>query len=138
MKQADIGWGSRRPPLGYPKWPTVVLEVGVSDTQSKLRHDMDLWLDPSRGNVKVAISNKVNHQRPMISIETWRSPHYSLASIFLTNSLNTKGNRRDHRRGMVAQDYRVGIGYAIWGKDLRTGSLRLLALGIWHSRALCE
>ena len=70
-KQADMGWGPRRPPRGYPKRPTVVLEVGVSETRSKLHRDIDLWLDPTRGNANVAIAIKVNRQRPMISIDKW-------------------------------------------------------------------
>lgn len=70
-KQADMGWGPRRPPRGYPKRPTVVLEVGVSETRSKLYRDMNIWLDPTRGNANVAIAIQVNRRRPLISIDKW-------------------------------------------------------------------
>ncbi|KAJ5173565.1 uncharacterized protein N7500_001496 [Penicillium coprophilum] len=49
-KQADMGWGPRRLPSGYPKRPT---------------------LDPTRGNVNVVIAAIVNRRRPMVSIDKW-------------------------------------------------------------------
>jgi hypothetical protein len=70
-KQADMVWGPRRPPRDYRKRPTVILEVAVSETQAKLRRDMNLWLDPTRGEAKVAISIKINRRSPMISIDKW-------------------------------------------------------------------
>ncbi|KAJ5975083.1 hypothetical protein N7481_008790 [Penicillium waksmanii] len=70
-KQADLGWGPRRPPPGCPKRPTVVVEVGVSETQSKLCRDVNLWLDPTRGMVGVAIAIKINCKKPMITIDKW-------------------------------------------------------------------
>lgn len=71
MKQSDMAWGPTRTPRGRHKRPTVVLEVAVSETKSKLHRDMDLWLDPGRGNANVAIGIKANRKRPMISIEKW-------------------------------------------------------------------
>lgn len=71
MKQPDMAWGPTRTPRGRHKRPTVVLEVAVSETKSKLHRDMDLWLDPGRGNANVAIGIKANRKRPMISIEKW-------------------------------------------------------------------
>lgn len=70
-KQPDMGWGPTRTPRGVHKRPTVVLEVAVSETKKKLHRDVDLWLDPGRGNANVAIAIKVNRKRPMISIENW-------------------------------------------------------------------
>ena len=80
-KQADIGWGPRRPPRGCPKRPTAVLEVTVSETQRKLHRDIDLWLDPVRENANFAIAIKVNRQRPMISIDKWVWDHLNGTSL---------------------------------------------------------
>ncbi|CAI7598494.1 unnamed protein product, partial [Penicillium viridicatum] len=71
IKQPDMGWGPRRPPRGCPKRPSVVLEVAVSETQAKLRRDVDLWLDPVRGDANVVIAIKISRQRAMISIDKW-------------------------------------------------------------------
>jgi hypothetical protein len=71
QKQADMGWGPRRPPRGCPKRPSVVLEVAVSETRKKLRRDVDLWLDPVRGNANVVIAIKLSRQRAMIAIDLW-------------------------------------------------------------------
>jgi hypothetical protein len=70
-KQADMGWGPRRPPRGCLKRPSIVLEIGVSKTRRNLRRDVDLWLDPVRGNANVVIAIKVNRQRAMITIDLW-------------------------------------------------------------------
>ncbi|KAJ5517294.1 hypothetical protein N7527_008854 [Penicillium freii] len=80
-KQADMGWGPRRPPRGCPKRPTVVLEIAVSETQRNLHRDVDLWLDPVRGNANVVIAIKVNRQRPMISIDKWVWDHLNGTSL---------------------------------------------------------
>ncbi|KAJ5479600.1 hypothetical protein N7530_005109 [Penicillium desertorum] len=80
-KQADMGWGPRRPPRGFPKRPTVILEVAVSETERKLQRDVNLWLDPARGNANVAIAIKVNRKRPMISIDKWVWDHTNGTSL---------------------------------------------------------
>lgn len=77
VKQADYGLGprrpppGRRPPSGSPKKPTVVMEVAVSETQAKLRRDVDLWLNPERGNANVAISMKANRKKPVLTVDKW-------------------------------------------------------------------
>ncbi|CAG8154359.1 unnamed protein product [Penicillium olsonii] len=70
-KQPDMGWRPRRPPRGCPKRPSVVLEVAVSETRKKLRQDVDLWLDPVRGNAHAVIAIKLSRQRAMIAIDLW-------------------------------------------------------------------
>ncbi|KAJ5627892.1 hypothetical protein N7490_010120 [Penicillium lividum] len=58
-KEPDWGWGPRKPPPGTLKRPTVVLEVAVTDTHAKLLRDVDLWLDPLRGNTSIVIAVKL-------------------------------------------------------------------------------
>ncbi|KAJ5752979.1 hypothetical protein N7520_009896 [Penicillium odoratum] len=58
-KEPDWGWGPRKPPPGTLKRPTVVLEVAVTDTHAKLLRDVDLWLDPLRGNTTIVIAVKL-------------------------------------------------------------------------------
>lgn len=70
-KQPDNGWGPKRPPRGYPRRPTVVLEVAVSETEAKLRQDADMWVDPVRGNANIAITVKVNRQQQIITFDKW-------------------------------------------------------------------
>lgn len=70
-KAADMGWGPRRRPCGTPKGPTVVLEVGVSESHKRLFHDMKTWLNPHKGNVRMALSVKVVRTRRKFTIEKW-------------------------------------------------------------------
>ncbi|KOS40553.1 hypothetical protein ACN38_g8572 [Penicillium nordicum] len=71
IKQPDMGWGPIRPPRGYEKRPSVVLEVGVSESETKLRRDADLWLDPNKGNANVVISIKLNRKKAQVKIDKW-------------------------------------------------------------------
>lgn len=70
-KQADFGWGPRRRPPRTPKRPTVVLEVGLSESHQRLFHDMETWLNPHKGNVRMALSIKAVRNRPKFTIEKW-------------------------------------------------------------------
>ncbi|CAI7636513.1 unnamed protein product [Penicillium viridicatum] len=56
-KQPDWALGPRHPPPGTGKRPMVVAEIAFSQTR-RLQRDIDLWLDPSRGNTNVAIAIK--------------------------------------------------------------------------------
>jgi hypothetical protein len=70
-KLPDEGWGPKRPPRGYPRRPTVVLEVAVSETQAKLRQDAEMWVDPARGKANIAIAVKVKRRQQFITFDKW-------------------------------------------------------------------
>ncbi|KGO75932.1 hypothetical protein PITC_058560 [Penicillium italicum] len=70
-KQPDWGWGPRRPPPGVGNRPSVVLEAGLSEPETKLRNDARMWVNPTRGEANMAITIKVNRRKPMITIQTW-------------------------------------------------------------------
>ncbi|CAI7607585.1 unnamed protein product [Penicillium viridicatum] len=71
-KQPDQGWGSRRPPRGCERTPSVVLEVAWSESDSKLNSDVRFWLAPADGNVKTCLTLRVDKRQPAIRIENWR------------------------------------------------------------------
>ncbi|KAJ9490257.1 hypothetical protein VN97_g2985 [Penicillium thymicola] len=71
-KQPDHGWGSRRPPSGYERTPSVILEVAWSESDSKLNSDVRFWLDPADGNAKTCLTLRVDKRQPTIRIENWR------------------------------------------------------------------
>ncbi|KAJ5196061.1 hypothetical protein N7449_006540 [Penicillium cf. viridicatum] len=71
-KQPDQGWGSRRPPRGFEKRPSVVLEVAWSESDSKLNSDVRFWLDPANGNARICLTLRVDKREPAIRIENWR------------------------------------------------------------------
>lgn len=69
-KQDDSGWSPKRPPPGRDrKWPTTVLEVAVSESQSKLQSDVRFWLRESQGKVKLVFTLAVDCESPNITIE---------------------------------------------------------------------
>ncbi|GFF33901.1 hypothetical protein IFM46972_04045 [Aspergillus udagawae] len=72
-KVPDNGWVPSRPPAGRSrKWPTVVLEVGVSQRNSKLEEDARFWLEQSEGDVKISLAISVNRRIPEIVLEKWK------------------------------------------------------------------
>ncbi|KAJ5561488.1 hypothetical protein N7461_000249 [Penicillium sp. DV-2018c] len=52
------------------KWPTVTVEVGVSEFYPKLKADAEWWLTNSRGDVKLVIIVSVSRKTPQIKFET--------------------------------------------------------------------
>jgi hypothetical protein len=72
-KVPDNGWGPRRPPAGRSRrWPTVVLEVGVSQGKSKLEEDARFWLEESEGDVNISLAISVDRRIPEIVLEKWK------------------------------------------------------------------
>lgn len=71
IKQPDGGWGPIRHARGVPIRPGVVVEVGVSESETKLRNDARMWVDPARGEVDMAIILKVNRRKPQLKFDTW-------------------------------------------------------------------
>lgn len=70
-KEADQGWGPLPVPQGFPHKPTVTLEVGVSESHTKLRRDVEWWLHPAKGNVNITVTVKVDRKRPRLMIDRW-------------------------------------------------------------------
>jgi hypothetical protein len=94
-KQPDNGWGPKRPPHGYPRRPTVVLEVTVSETKEKLCQDADMWVDPVRGNANIAIAVKVKRQQQIITFDKWEWDSTSGQSENITHIVVTKSATSD-------------------------------------------
>jgi len=83
-KEADSCW---RPVATRPNpldWPTLVFEVGVSETLRKLRNDVRWWLANSQGRVKIVLLFKIDRVARTIHIEKWEcrpvTPTYALRS----------------------------------------------------------
>jgi hypothetical protein len=71
-KEPDGSWVPHRPPRGHPKnMPTVVLEVALSETQSKLSSDVRFWLNQSHSSVKVVLTLAIDRKEPRITLEKW-------------------------------------------------------------------
>ncbi|KAJ5357002.1 hypothetical protein N7517_011611 [Penicillium concentricum] len=71
-KEPDGAWGPRRPPLGSPRRPTVVVETAIVETHAKLLRDVDRWLDPIDGLAKVVLAIKADRRQPKITIQRWQ------------------------------------------------------------------
>ncbi|KAF4770174.1 hypothetical protein N7455_006137 [Penicillium solitum] len=70
-KEADAAYGPAQSiPGRNPKWPTVVVEVGVSESYRKLRADAEWWLTNSRGDMKLGIIVSISRKTPNIKFET--------------------------------------------------------------------
>lgn len=73
-KQPDQAWIPLRVPRGQSRtWPTLVLEVGLSETKAKLQRDIRFWHYASEGRVKAILTIHINRNRPEVSIEKWEA-----------------------------------------------------------------
>ncbi|KAJ5808746.1 hypothetical protein N7474_010015 [Penicillium riverlandense] len=73
-KTPDNGLGPfERPPNVSNKWPTIVIEVGVSERPAKLQSDAEWWLTNSNGDVKIVFTMSINRKNPHITVMKWES-----------------------------------------------------------------
>lgn len=71
-KEPDQAWRPHRLPLNRSRdWPSVVLEVAYSETESKLGSSVWFWMRASGGDVKVVLTLRINRKQPKIRIEKW-------------------------------------------------------------------
>lgn len=70
-KEADVSFGLAQPiPGRSTKWPTIVVEIGVSESYRKLQADAEWWLTNSTGDVKLVIILSISRKTPKITFET--------------------------------------------------------------------
>lgn len=67
-KEADRAW---KPRLQRAEYPTVLLEVGISDTAAKLERDIGWWLDSTGGRAKLGITIDIKPTSGNIYIKSW-------------------------------------------------------------------
>lgn len=73
-KERNRAWQPLRLPRDRSdEWPTVVLEVAYSETQSKLQSDVRYWLRGPEGEVKTILALRIAQNEPRIAIERWES-----------------------------------------------------------------
>ncbi|KAL3459765.1 hypothetical protein BJX64DRAFT_278988 [Aspergillus heterothallicus] len=71
-KEPDNAWKPTSLPRGRSEdWPTVVLEVAYSETQSKLRSDVRYWLREPEEQVKTVLTCRIAQNEPRLTIERW-------------------------------------------------------------------
>ncbi|KAL4963991.1 uncharacterized protein BDV14DRAFT_190515 [Aspergillus stella-maris] len=82
-KQPDMAWRPERKVPGRDNhWPSMVLEVALSETRAKLQSDARYWLRaPPGGAVKIILTLIIKQRKEEIIIERWEhvraqgSPH---------------------------------------------------------------
>lgn len=56
-------------------WPTVVVEVGLSESCRKLEEDVKWWLTESEGRVQTAVAVSIETRGvPQLTVERWEMP----------------------------------------------------------------
>lgn len=95
-KKPDQSIKPLHPPSGRStKWPSFVIESGLSESKSKLAADARWWLNESSGDVKTALTISVHRTKPELVIQNWR--------------LEPRPTRADPQKSipMVEQDIRI-------------------------------
>ncbi|KAJ9202435.1 hypothetical protein DTO164E3_1024 [Paecilomyces variotii] len=73
-KQPDGLYFPARPPRSRTPsrdWPTVVLEVAVSEGPSKLMSDVRWWIRQHQGATGIVLTLRVDRNTPQITLEKW-------------------------------------------------------------------
>lgn len=71
-KNPDLSYIPERAPRGRSDdWPTIVVEVASTETQSKLITDVRFWFGESNGDVNMVTTLTIHQQKPEITIDTW-------------------------------------------------------------------
>ncbi|KGO70592.1 hypothetical protein PITC_051860 [Penicillium italicum] len=72
-KQPDCQFLPKELPRDRTKqWPSVVVEIGFSESPSKLRSDARFWLCESNGDVQSVITITIGRTSPNIVLEEWQ------------------------------------------------------------------
>ncbi|CAG7953419.1 unnamed protein product [Penicillium salamii] len=70
-KKADISWIPTKMPNGRSrKWPTLVGEVTCSERHTKLKEEIEFWINKSDSSVNAPITISV--LRDKIMVESWK------------------------------------------------------------------
>lgn len=73
-KEPDSSYRPKTLPLGRTmKWPTMVFEIGYSESRMQLARDARWWLNDSQGDVQVVLTIDVERARREIIIERWEA-----------------------------------------------------------------
>ncbi|RDW78885.1 uncharacterized protein DSM5745_05737 [Aspergillus mulundensis] len=157
-KQADNAWipahtpiGRRRtrfdqinadPAQGRP-WPSAVLEVGLSDSESerKLKGDVRWWLRASSAEVRLVFTININRTRPELVIESWvPHPHRDGGRLDSTVTIEKDEDGRVTVRGapLVISFERLFLrapdGEREGDIEIEEGDLQDLAEAVWESQ----
>ncbi|KXG51497.1 uncharacterized protein PGRI_095090 [Penicillium griseofulvum] len=69
-KHPDNGWGPMRPP-DHDRRATIVVEVGLAESQPKLERDATFLLDPERGKANIALIVKLNLKKHQMTLDKY-------------------------------------------------------------------
>ncbi|RWQ91249.1 hypothetical protein C8Q69DRAFT_518086 [Paecilomyces variotii] len=138
-------WGSatRYNDKDYPRyWPTVVLEVALTEPPSKLMSDIRYWLGQSSRSVEVVVTLQINRNMREIILQNWQSansrPH-RIQQVTVYKGSNDTIKVDDgplvidfeklflHPPGTPQEKKNIGLG---------DGELQYLATSIWTAQNL--
>jgi hypothetical protein len=68
-KEADVSFKPTR--YSHCKWPTVVVEIGWSETRAKLKKEITWWIKHSHGDVRQGITIDIKQGSGNIEIISW-------------------------------------------------------------------
>lgn len=73
--EGDSCWGPTSQ-HGPDRWPTLVIEAGVSQSLASLRMKMNWWFDKSGHQVKIIVLAKLDRNQRLVTVEKWTErPH---------------------------------------------------------------
>jgi len=88
-KEADLVWRPNETRPDDDDWPTLVVEVGVTQSENSLINAANWWLSNSGGEVKNVLLDKVYKaessvpKRPVRPVGTYRTPVPSVPGVCL-------------------------------------------------------
>ncbi|KAJ5917367.1 hypothetical protein N7466_010921 [Penicillium verhagenii] len=78
-KRSDGDWQPSPVPIPA-QWPSVVLEIGLSEGPGKLKKDAQFWLTESHGQTRSVITVNITKKLGRITLENWTMQGESIGS----------------------------------------------------------
>lgn len=141
-KQADGSWAPRRLPRDRSNdWPSLVLEVALSQGESKLISDVRFWLHQSNGDVKIALTLEIYRHRPEIVLEKWdlrQGRRYRAQQVTMSKGMGANKHITVSGAPLVIEFDKLLLRPPTIPREtniqLDTESLKMLAILIWEQQ----
>lgn len=74
VKQPDASWTLER----QPRWPTLIVEAGLSETKHKLAIDAQGWLEADGSETNIVVTGKIDRATPQVEFQPWEDTRRQL------------------------------------------------------------
>ncbi|GBF64280.1 hypothetical protein TMEN_6970 [Trichophyton mentagrophytes] len=83
------------------EWPTLIIEIGLSESIKKLAMDAHWWLEAEGSCTLIVITAKIDRQKPLITFQRWENHHGPITRHCYPNITVVQEVRAAHENGVT-------------------------------------